>query len=256
MHLIFNGFIKLSGIICFFFALNLYGSELVEPTISSNAKQFYYYFHSRYEKVKTEYDSAITNSNLALRFAKACFEFAEFATNSSQRAYLAEQGIVAAKSVLEKEPQNGEAHYWLAMSLAQLARTKGWGALKIVNEMEKEYLKAIELNPEIDYAGPHRLLGLLYRDAPGWPISVGSKHKAKYHLQQAVKLAPNFPDNQLFLIESYIKWGEKSEAIKQLKEAKPLIENARGVFTGEYWSASWTDWNSRLKKILDKLKID
>ena len=83
--------------------------------------------------------------------------------------------------------------------------------------MEHEYLRAIELIPSVEYAGPHRLLGLLYRDAPGWPISIGSKQKSKYHLEQAVKLAPEFPDNQIFLIESYLQWGEKSAAVAQYK---------------------------------------
>ncbi len=244
------------GIINILISFNLVSSDLIEPTLSANAGHFYHYFNSIYIKMKTGYESDPTNSQSALKFARACFEFAEFATNSTQRALLANEGIKAARWVLENQPQNGEAHYWLAMNLAQLSRTKGWGALKIVNEMEKEYLKAIELSPEIDYAGPHRLLGLLYRDAPGWPLSIGSKQKAKYHLQQAVKLAPDFPDNQLFLIESFIKWGEKSEAIRQYNQAKIIIQNAKNVFTGDYWAASWEDWNSRLKKVSDKLKVD
>jgi hypothetical protein len=67
-------------------------------------------------------------------------------------------------------------------------------------------------------------------------------------------LAPEFPDNQIFLIESYLKWGEKSEAVAHYKNALPLIEKARNVLTGEYWNASWADWTVRLKKISDKLK--
>lgn len=239
-----------------FFVYSLFASELVEPTISLNAKQFYNYFQSIYETSKQALSNAPSNAQCVLRFAKACFEFAEFATNSHQRAELAEQGIKVTRELVNSDPSNGEAHYWLAMNLAQLSRTKGWSALKIVGEMEKEYLKAIELSPKVDYAGPHRLLGLLYRDAPGWPISIGNRQKARHHLQQAVKLEPNFPDNQLFLIETYIKWGEKSEAIKQYQAAKPIIEEAKKIFTGEYWAASWADWDSRFKKISGKLKID
>ncbi len=237
------------------FAFSSYASELVEPTLSSNGNVFYGYFQSIYKNKKDTYNQSKTNSRCALDFAKACFEFAEFATNKTQRAELANEGIEAAKNVLQVEPDNGEAHYWLAMNLAQLSRTKGWSALKIVKEMEKEYLRAIELNPFVDYAGPHRLLGILYRDAPGWPISIGSKQKSKHHLGQAIKFAPEFPDNHIFLIESYLKWGEKSAAVDQYKKALPLIEKARGALTEDYWKASWADWTARLKKISDKLKI-
>lgn len=237
------------------FAFTSYASELIEPTIASNGKDFYGYFQSIYKTKKDTYNQSKTNSRCALDFAKACFEFAEFATNKTQRAELANEGIEAAKNILQVEPDNGEAHYWLAMNLAQLSRTKGWSALKIVKEMEHEYLRAIELIPSVEYAGPHRLLGLLYRDAPGWPISIGSKQKSKYHLEQAVKLAPEFPDNQIFLIESYLQWGEKSAAVAQYKKALPLIEKARNTFTNEYWNASWADWTASLKKLSDKLKI-
>jgi hypothetical protein len=157
------------------YGFSIYASELVEPTLSSNGKQYYNYFESNYENKRDSYNLSKTNSRLALDFAKACFEFAEFATNKTQRAELANYGIESSKNVLQTEINNGEAHYWLAMNLAQLSRTKGWSALKIVKEMEYEYLRAIELNPTVDYAGPHRLLGILYRDAPGWPISIGSK---------------------------------------------------------------------------------
>lgn len=67
-------------------------------------------------------------------------------------------------------------------------------------------------------------------------------------------MAPEFPDNQLFLIESYLKWSEKKLTEEQLKNARPLIESARSTFKGKEWEASWEDWNNRLKKIESKLK--
>jgi len=255
MSINIKGFLAglLSGVFCL--GLSAFGSELVQPTVSSFTEKYYSYYFSLYEKAKAAHLNNTNDVETALKFAKSCFELGEFATNSAQRASLANEGIEVCKEIIKTNSLNAEAHYWLAMNYAQLSRTKGWGALKIVNEMEKEYLKAIEINPRIDYAGPHRLLGLLYRDAPGWPISIGSKTKARHHLEQAVKLAPEFPDNQIFLIESYLKWSEKKLAEEQYKKALPLIESARAVFHGKEWEASWDDWNNRLKKIESKLNI-
>ncbi len=76
-------------------------------------------------------------------------------------------------------PNSAPAHYYLAMNLGQLARTEFLGALKLVREMEREFKTAAELDAQFDFAGPERSLGLLYRDAPGWPVSIGSKRKAR-----------------------------------------------------------------------------
>jgi hypothetical protein len=62
------------------------------------------------------------------------------------------------------------------------------GALSIVKEMEKEWLATLALDPHCDYAGADRNLGLLYRDAPGFPLSIGSRGKAEQCLQHAVQL--------------------------------------------------------------------
>src|SRR5204863_9133981 len=99
-------------------------------------------------------------------------------------------------------------HYYLGMNLAQLAQTKMLGALKIVTQMEREFSIVRDLDEEFDQAGADRNLGLLYRDAPAIG-SIGSRGKARQHLEHAVKLAPPSPENRLNLIETYLKWGER-----------------------------------------------
>jgi tetratricopeptide (TPR) repeat protein len=153
--------------------------------------------------------AADTNSATAgWEFARACFDLAEYATNSTERAALAQQGIAAARRVIARHPDNGPAHYYLGMNLGQLARTRLLSALKMVKELEKEFLHALELAPNLDFAGPDRGLGLLYRDAPSIG-SVGSRRKAQHHLQNAVRLAPLYPENRLLLAESYFSWGDR-----------------------------------------------
>jgi tetratricopeptide (TPR) repeat protein len=194
-----------------------------------------------------------TNVQNAWQFAQACFEWAEFASNNTQRAAIAEDGIAAARTALQQDPRSAAAHYYLAMDLGQLARTKTLGALKLVSEMEVEFKKAIELDTMIDFAGPHRSLGMLYRDAPGWPASIGSKSKARQHLLKAVELRKEFPENWICLLESYVEWGDKRVAKGKLKEAQDVLKAAREKFGGETWEASWKDWDKRWEAIWDRL---
>ena len=75
---------------------------------------------------------------------------------------------------IARESNSAPAHYYLGMNLGQLARTKGLAALRLVSQMEHEFTRARELDEQLDWAGPDRNLGLLYRDAPAIG-SVGSR---------------------------------------------------------------------------------
>jgi tetratricopeptide (TPR) repeat protein len=166
------------------------------------------------------------------------------------------EGIAAARKGLGLDPNLAPAHYYLGMNLGQLARTRKLGALKLVDEMEGEFHTVTRLNPGFDFAGAHRCLGLLYRDAPGWPISVGSRGKARLHLSKAVELSPEYPDNWLCLIEAYAGWGDKERARSHYHAAQDHFKAARKRFTGIQWKSSWESWDARLDAIRSKLQAE
>jgi tetratricopeptide (TPR) repeat protein len=191
-----------------------------------------------------------TNAEAAWQFGRAAFDWAEFATNNSQRAAIAEQGIAACRQLTAREPRLAAAHYYLALNLGKLAdATRNLGGLKLVMEMEREFKVVRQLDPGFDYAGADRSLGMLYRDAPGWPISVGSRSKARVHLRKAVELAPDYPDNRLCLLETYLEWGDKKAARAELARVEETLRIARRNFSGDQWAASWRDWDKRLEQI-------
>ena len=193
-----------------------------------------------------------TNHVAAVQVARAAFEWAEFARKDAERAGIAQRGIDAARLVIARKPTNAAAHYWLGMDLGQLARTKSLGALRLVREMEDEFTRASALDPRTDYAGPDRSLGFLYRDAPGWPTSIGSKKKAREHLERAVQLAPEFPDNQIALLESFEQWADRQNFERQLKAAEKSLAEAKAKFTGPEWEPTWADWNQRFDEMKSK----
>jgi tetratricopeptide (TPR) repeat protein len=177
-------------------------------------------------------------------FSRACFEVAEFATNSTERAIFADKGIAAAEAVIAKDPTNAPANLYMGLNLGQLARTKGLGALKVVDQIERYFMAAGSLDASFDHAGADRCLGLLYRDAPAW-ISVGSRKKAKQHLETAVAKAPGYPDNRLNLIETLLDWNDRNGALREYKALKERWATDLKLFTGREWQASVADWTAR-----------
>ena len=200
---------------------------------------------SEYLHSQQQFQSNTNDATIGWQFARACYDMVDFATNKVQRASIAREGIAACRQVINGEPTNVAAHYYLAMDLGQLASTETLGALKIVKEIEREFKTAADLGEKFDYAGAARGLGLLYRDAPGWPISVGSRKKARQWLGQAVELSPQDPENHLNLIESRIKWSDHAGAQNELKILNQLWPSARTNFTGAAWESSWDDWTKR-----------
>jgi len=201
---------------------------------------------------KAEYQNGTANVEAAWKFGRACFDWAEFSENAEQRESIAHYGIEASRHASQRQPKSVEGHYYLAMNLGQLAKTKMIGALKLVDEMETEFKTARGIDEKFDFAGPDRNLGLLYLEAPGWPASIGSRSKARQHLERALKLSPNFPENHLNLLEAYLKWGDKNGAQREFKALKELWPVAKKEFSGDQWESSWTDWEKRLQKAQSK----
>jgi len=211
------------------------------------------YADTVFQAKQQAYIAGRTNNDLACQFARACFDLAEFATNDTQRAQLAQLGIKASREVIRRDPKSLQGHYNLGLNLGQLARTKSLGALSIVDEMETEFTAARALDEKFDFAGPDRTLGMLYLEAPS-TISIGSRSKARTHLQRAVELAPEFPENRLSLAEARLTWRDRDGARRELDALEAGLTKAREQFAGDAWGAAWIDWDLRMQKLRNQLK--
>ena len=205
-----------------------------------------------FQDAQARYRNEPRSGEAAWQFARACFDLAELTPNGAQRAEFAEQGIAACEPALEREPNLAPAQYYLGMNLGQLARTKGLSALKLVKRMERAFTAARELDEKFDYAGPDRNLGLLYRDAPSL-LSVGSRSRAKQHLERAAELTPDYPENRLNLCETLLNWNDRNGARRQLQVLDRLWLRARANFKGQAWASSWSEWEERRQKLRKSL---
>lgn len=218
--------------------------------------QFESRYQASYDQARTNWVSNPSDVKAAWVFSRAAFDLAEFATNKAQRANLAREGIEAARAAVAKDEQCAPAHYYLAMNLGQQARTELLGALRLVSTMEKEFKRVAELDPKFDFAGAERNLGILYREAPGWPASIGSKSKARTYLKKAVELSPEYPANQLELLQCYVDWKETRTAERMLSDVESTLTSARLTFSGVAWEWSWDEWQkqwSALQKRVQEL---
>lgn len=216
-------------------------TNLADPL--ARAEQTYLQARIRYEQDRSD-------PTLMWQLGQACFELADVVSSNARRAKLASEGMGVCKAALEREPKLAAAQYYLALNIGQLARTKSIGALRLVSQMESGLKQTIRLDPQIDFAGPHRSLGLLYRDAPGWPASIGSRSKARQQLEKAVELRNDFPENWLALLESYAKWGDKRALHSNIKKVDELLAAARQKYNGNTWAVQWQDWERRWHALL------
>jgi tetratricopeptide (TPR) repeat protein len=216
--------------------------QVTAGAASNRVHRFYVEFGELYARDHT-------NPPLACEFARACFDRADFATNDAQRAAIAEQGIAACRQAILLAPDSAAAHFYLGVNLGQLARTKLFTALGLLYDMEAAWKRTVELDEKFNYAGAHRCLGLLYLDAPGWPISLGSRAKARRHLEKAFQLVPDYPDNRLCLLEARLRWGEARTAQHQIRAVEPALQSARTNYVGDAWVRDWEDWDARWKRI-------
>jgi len=202
------------------------------------------YARSRHLETRRQYEADASNPTNAAALACACYDAANFATNSEEHASLAREGIAICRQSIASHPQYAPTHYYLAMNMGQLAHTEIFSALTLVREMEQEFKTAATLDPMLDYAGPERNLGLLYLEAPRI-TSVGNHRKAREFLESAAKMSPDYPENHLNLAEMYLQWEELVPARREMVLLAAGWAAAKARLTGDAWADGWYDWTTR-----------
>lgn len=187
-----------------------------------------------------------TNSVAAWQWGRACFAWGDLQADRSQREKIFTEGAAACRRSLALDSNSAPAYYYLGMNLGKVADLKrNLSALGTVKEVEKSFQQARALDEKFSHAGPDRNLGLLYREAPGWPLSIGNKKLARQHLERAVALAGDYPENRLNLAEAGVEWKDRPLVTNELAALEKIWPTARTNLTGPDWERDWLDWESR-----------
>lgn len=91
----------------------------------------------------------------------------------------------------------------------------------VAGTVRDDALTALALDPDVERAGPHRVLGRLHSEAPKIPFFTGwiDRDLAISELEEAVAEAPDEPLNRLYLAEALLdhRPERRAEVVEQLR---------------------------------------
>ncbi len=156
--------------------------------------------------------------------AKAYSNYNYFANlEEDETINVLEKGKEYAERAIEEDPENARAHFWLGSIIGELGQEQGiMGSLASVDPMQEALEKAIELDP--DFAPAYDVLARLYRQAPGWPLSIGDDEEALKYSKKSVEVAPNNSTYLWRLYEIYRELDREEKAEEVLEEILDLPE--------------------------------
>jgi tetratricopeptide (TPR) repeat protein len=142
----------------------------------------------------------------------------EYAEDADDKLAFFDEGVECGKTGVEINEDSLESNFWLSVNSGSYGQEKGiMQSLAMISPIKAAAEKALKLDENYFYGGPWRVLGRLYNKAPGFPFSIGNNKKAIEHLEKAVKLAPKFFLNRLFLAEAYLSNRDKAKAREHLE---------------------------------------
>jgi tetratricopeptide (TPR) repeat protein len=169
--------------------------------------------------------------------ARADIWIAAHAEDARERAEASSRAVQAAQICLRRAAASATCWYWQGAALGVQARERQATGLAALPEIERSFQRALELDPEIDHAGPERALALLYVRAPGWPTGPGDPDRAVDHARRAAARQPNYPPNRLALAET-LRATEDSDGAR--REAGVALARAKQMqATAEPDASEW-----------------
>ena len=154
----------------------------------------------------------------ALWCLSRCYWWAGDHSPRKKQIELFDAGKITAQHVQKVRPDKVEGYYWFGVCEGRAAEVRGvLNSLFAVGGIKDAMQKTIALDKEHGLA--HHVLGVLYRKAPGWPLSCGNMNKSLEHAILAVKFAPEEIITRVGLAKTLIAQNKKAEA-------KPLLEEA------------------------------
>jgi tetratricopeptide (TPR) repeat protein len=152
------------------------------------------------------------------QLARTCFILGQMVPRKQSLAYY-RMGKVYADTLIYEAPDRVEGHYWLALNLCGQADVGGYLlGRRLLPRIVAELKRAVALDETYDQAGAHRVLGRIYFEAPGWPLSVGDLQDSLTHLKDAVRLAPDTSTNRLYLAQTLYRLNERARARQELAQ--------------------------------------
>jgi tetratricopeptide (TPR) repeat protein len=191
----------------------------------------YYFTIMRYPEAIAWYRLDSTKAEAHWKIARAYICYADNAPKNEKEINF-RKAEKAAQKCIQLNELNSNGHTWKAAAMGNIAMYEGSKMkVKLCNEIKRELLRAIQLNPKDDLA--HSILGTLYREIGNisWlekelalafigKIPDGGFQESKNALNQAVSINPSIMRHWFELGLLYKSWDKKELAIAALHKAK------------------------------------
>lgn len=140
-----------------------------------------------------------------------------------------------------------QAEIWAVLARFRSASASSW--LPPLGEIERiaKQLEALRAGSPGEHL-PYMLLGALYRELPGWPLSIGDKKKSFELLTAGLKLVPNDAEMLLQMAETQRALGDKPRAVATFRLC---IEKGTGPAELSWETQDARDW---AKKVLSEIE--
>ena len=217
------------ALICFFFFL-LMGMDYPPLNKVDNI-----YFNANSIKEFKESEELIVNmmkifpnhAELIWRLARNYFRIAKRTANEDKKMDLLMQCLKIAEKGISIHKNSAENIYFWGLCLGKISVEKGiLSSLNNRDTLKKTMQRAIEIDPTVEHAGPHRFLGVFYSVLPFF--FGGDYEKATHHLQRAKTLAPQHADNLFYLGKVYFKrelYLKANQELKRFLELAKIVKN-------------------------------
>jgi hypothetical protein len=144
----------------------------------------------------------------------------------SERLENARRALEHADQAILLDSSRVEGHYYRAVSIGRILDAQLVPDLSLVSELEAAGVRARELDPSFDQAGPLRLLALLYWQAPAWPVGpepAGDHEVIEGLFHEALTLAWGSAENHLCYAEYLSDRDRLTPAAEHLRMANDLL---------------------------------
>ena len=126
-----------------------------------------------------------------------------------------ENGMRAARTAVELEPRNPDAHFFYVASLASLGDSKGlFNSLFMLSEVRRELDLVLELDP--NHGNALAMQGALFYYLPG--ILGGDVEISEIYIRRALRVDPHLSSAKLYLAMNLRKQKRFEEAVTELRE--------------------------------------
>ncbi|MCC7510575.1 MAG: hypothetical protein IT464_14530 [Planctomycetes bacterium] len=185
--------------------------------------------------------------------ARASAWLGEYAGDDSVRERHVRRGLTWVNTALKVNPDGIEGQFYhgvLSGLLGDLDNSYGMDAVK---QIEERMTGLIERGTDIAHGGPQRVFGVLLLRAPGPPASIGSLRNARKQLEQAVEIAPDWPENQLYLAEWEFAWAKDKDKPEFATRARERLNQhllGADAKPPDGIGLEWDVWQAKARKLL------